>query len=240
MIAKPRLIIQLPADERGLSPDVVKRFDKLTRKLQRTDLKRAQRDDALDERASIEHAPKARRESEQLEQGIAETLALASARGEKVKRAKQQVRIVSRGGLAQAYEDGHLIHPLGKDESTALYEAGKRYRDAFEVVEGLTSGTGASAGFGPKAPQIRVVEAGLDLLAMRAAITHRQRRVLDLICGKDMRIRAAATALRRGAPSTKIALRAGLTTLAHLKIEPSTRRLAEIKAIAAAIATVRS
>jgi hypothetical protein len=221
-------LIQLPADERGLPPDVVRRFDALHRKLARRDLRPKDREVAENELQALVGSLPAAREKASLDRSIAETVALAQAKGEDVKQTKTGTRILSRGGLFQAYEDGHMEPEHGPLSATDLYLAGKRYRDAYEIIEGMTTGGGTPAGFGPKAPQMRVIEAGADLEAMRAAITPRQRAVLDLVCGKDRRLRTAAAELRRGFPSVRNSLRGGLRAVAELKVDRDPVRLARL------------
>lgn len=219
--ASASILIELPANERGLPAREVERFDKARADLlnPRLALREDQRETRARIIAAIEERPKAEAERAWLKQSAAETMALAQARGEDVRADKGRVRIVSRGGLKQAYEDGHLNQAGGKITSTDLYEAGQRYRTAYEATEGMTTGQREGSGFSGRAPQVRIVEAGLALQAMRALITDRQRAVLDLVCGKDIRLRTAATELRRGFPSAKNSLRGGLLLLVGLKVE---------------------
>jgi DNA-directed RNA polymerase specialized sigma24 family protein len=97
-----------------------------------------------------------------------------------------------------------------------LYRTGISYREAFEIAEGQTSsgGEGGGGGSGPKAPQPRLIQAGEDLADMRKGLNPRQRKVLDMVCGLDMRVREAATAMRAGVPATERALRGGLAMAA--------------------------
>jgi hypothetical protein len=67
------------------------------------------------------------------------------------------------------------------------------YRDAYLIGEGeISSGGEGGGGFGPKAPQPRRAEASQDLADMRRRLGDLQRKVLDLVCGKDMRCCEAA------------------------------------------------
>jgi hypothetical protein len=221
--------ILLPANERGLSPAFVARFDRLKRRLARNDLKPTQRNQALDELDEMVRAPGIAADRAAISEAIAETIALAEGRGETVApaRATGPIRIMSRGGLRQAYEDGHLAPERGTLRSDDLWEAGKRYRDCFEAVEGMTaSQKGGGGGFGPKGPQPRILEAGDRLKQMRDALTDRQIAVVDMVCGEDKRLRVAADELRRGFLGAKNSLRGALTILATLKIER--RSLAEV------------
>lgn len=219
--AEKKLLIQLPEAERGLGSFHIARFDKLKRKLARTDLRLPDRARAEDELAELIAAPKAAAEQASLDRSLAETVALAAARGEDVRKDGKtgRTRILSRGGLCQAYED-RLIDPLhGPLSADDLYSAGKRYRDAYEVSEGLTTGRGGGSGFGPKGPQPRMLEAAYTLAKMREKLSQRQIDVLDLVCGQDVRLRVAATELKRGFPGCRNSLRGGLAIIAELKIE---------------------
>jgi hypothetical protein len=67
------------------------------------------------------------------------------------------------------------------------------YRGAYLIGEGeISSGGEGGGGFGPKAPQPRRAEASQDLADMRRRLSDLQRKVLDLVCGKDMRCCEAA------------------------------------------------
>lgn len=116
------------------------------------------------------------------------------------------------GGLEQALDKGWLEHPHGGPEADALYAIGEKYRDAYEVNEGRKSNQGGGdGGFGPKGPQLRIVEAGEFLAVTRAPLTSRQRRVLDLVCGDGHRCRRTAAIMQAGLPATIRALRGGLS-----------------------------
>lgn len=130
---------------------------------------------------------------------------------------RQSVRLRRLGGMAHAYESGHL-GDRATNVALWLKEAGDLYRDLYEVVEGQAGKGEGGGGFGPKGPQTRLVRAGEQLAAMRANLTPRQRRTLDLVCGEDHRIRDAASTMRAGVPSTQRALRGGLkAAMAGLK-----------------------
>lgn len=124
-----------------------------------------------------------------------------------------RVRLGDRGGgLEQALDKGWLDHPHGGPEASELYAVGEKYRDAYEVNEGRKSNHGgAGGGFGPKGPQLRIVEAGEFLAITRAVLNKRQRRVLDLVCGDGHRCRRAAAIMHAGLPATTRALRGGLS-----------------------------
>lgn len=210
------LRIELPDAERGMSPAQLARFDKLQRKLLRPDLRPAQREATRDELDALIAAPRIAQERQWQQSANDETVALAEGRHEAVKVVGPATRILSRTGLVQAYEDGHLGE---RSEANGRLTAGIAYRAAFELAEGKTTGERGLSGFGPRAPQVKKLEAAEALKAMRAKLTPRQQEVLDLVCGHDMRLRVAATQLRRGFPATKIGLRAGLSALIGLKIE---------------------
>lgn len=121
--------------------------------------------------------------------------------------------IRSRGGaLEEALDKGWLQPPHGGPDPQALYDLGVRYRAAYEIAEGRTTNQGGEGGggFGPKGPQLRVVEAGELLAITRRPLTARQRRVLDLAAGQDIRCRRVAAIMHAGFPSTQRALRGGL------------------------------
>jgi len=140
-----------------------------------------------------------------------ETIGLARARGEDVEQTGIRVRILTRQGIQQAFEEGHMTPALGPMSADDLHVTAKAYRDAYEVAEGMTGRSGEGAGgYGAKGPQIRVIEAGEVLAVMRLELTQRQIEVLDRVCGQDMRLRETATVLRRGFPSTKNSLIMGL------------------------------
>lgn len=143
---------------------------------------------------------------------INETVALAKARGEDVELPKRGgARIMSRQGIQQAFEEGHMTPTLGPMTADHLHDTAKTYRDAYEIAAGLAGRSGdGSGGYGAKGPQIKLVEAGEILAIMRLDLTQRQVDVLDRVCGQDMRLREAATVLRRGFPSTKNSLIMGL------------------------------
>lgn len=113
------------------------------------------------------------------------------------------------GGIEEAYEKGHLDGRGAKAE--ALKSIGERYGKAYEIDEGKTSSRGeGGGGFGPKGPQLRLVEAGETLAILRQGLSKRERDVLDKVCGDQLRTRQAATALKAGFPATARALRGGL------------------------------
>lgn len=143
----------------------------------------------------------------------AETIALARARGEEVDDRGSATRMLTRTGIAYAFEKGHLDPPHGPMTREILCETAFRYRMAYLVASGgLTPEKGAGGGFNAKGPQSRLVEMGEELATMRLNLTKRQEDVLDNVCGLDMRPREAATVLRRGFPSVLRSLVSGLET----------------------------
>jgi hypothetical protein len=114
-------------------------------------------------------------------------------------------------GIDHAHDAGYLSKSWR--ESERLHKIGVDYRDAYIVVEGeSTGGGGGGGGGGPKAPQPRQIEMGQMLADMRLGLNRRQRDVLDLVCGEDMRLREATLKLGLGDPRT--AERALVTGLA--------------------------
>lgn len=232
--------IELPAEERGLPPEQVERYDQAREDLNnpRLRLSDKQRDARAATMGVVERRPIETRDREWRERTEAETAALAVARGEEVGRTKAGgLRIMSRGGLQQAYEDGHLDPVHGKLTATDMYEAAKAYRNAYEAYEGQTTGgKEGGGGFSSKGPQLRVLKAGVMLAQMREALTPQQQAVIDLVCGQDVRLRAAATQLGRGFPATRNALRGGLRAIVEQGTEAPEDFAEHLRAKAAAIA----
>ncbi|MEI6439039.1 MAG: hypothetical protein WCO83_02430 [Alphaproteobacteria bacterium] len=115
-------------------------------------------------------------------------------------------------GLDHALAKDHLAGARPKPAPEALYEIGLRYGEAYEIAIGQTTNRpeGGGGGFGPKGPQLRVIEAADMLTIMRKDMTTRQLSVLNLVCGHQMRLREAATSLGYGFPAARNALKAGL------------------------------
>lgn len=153
-----------------------------------------------------------------LERALTESVNLALARGELVgdqpiagSKAKRKI-MLSRGlGLEHARDNGYLTGAHGRDETDDLYRAGVAYREAYEVIDGLAGRRGeGGGGFGPKGPQVRQAEAGQALAIMRGAMSDRQRRVVDAVCGKGLGMFEAAKDAGVGVPASRNALRGGL------------------------------
>jgi hypothetical protein len=135
------------------------------------------------------------------------------SRGLPVLKYDKQTRARKLTGIEHAFHAGYLEGGHGSNSQDALREVGLIYAESYEVAVGGTSSSGeGGTGYGAKGPQLRVIEAGDRLKIMRAGLTKRQRDVLDLVCGQDMRVREAATALKAGFPATERALRGGLET----------------------------
>jgi hypothetical protein len=118
-------------------------------------------------------------------------------------------------GIEHAYAAGYLRGHKGMPGAEALRQAGLDYGKAFVIVEeGIAradlEATGGGSDGRPKAPQARLIEAGNELAIMRKALTKRQRDVLDLVCGKEFRVREAAAKIGSEFPATNRALAHGL------------------------------
>lgn len=134
-------------------------------------------------------------------------------KGQPVMLVERVHRAVIRTGLGHALEKGHLQGGQGAPRGEALYAAGCMYGAAFEISVGRIASSGErGGGFGPKGPQVRIVEAGDRLQIMRRGLSARELRVLDLVCGEGLRARQVATAMSAGFPATVRALRSGLRT----------------------------
>lgn len=134
-------------------------------------------------------------------------------------------------GIDHASAAGYLG---GWRQAERLHSIGVDYRDAYIVIEGEASGRGeGGSGFGPKAPQPRILELGQRLADMRRGLNIRQRDVLDLVCGKDLRLREATALLRLGDPrTTQNALVSGLRAAAQSLEDERSKRQTEDKAAA--------
>jgi hypothetical protein len=218
----PRIInaarepITLPEHERGLSPEEVARFDKAKSDLAnpRLALSEAQKHTRAVTMAAVENSRVGEALKRWQEQAAAETARLARARGEDVEVQGDRVRIMSRGGLRQAYEDGHL----GSDSET-LHAKARELRDDYELAVGMATpirGEGAT-GFRKAAPQQKRIEASYRLARYREALTSRQWEIVELVCCHDMRLRTAAELLCRGIPGAKNSLRGGLSQIAQME-----------------------
>lgn len=153
------------------------------------------------------------------EAAMQESLSLASARGELVVQEEVDGHKVTRtwrgNGLEDALHKGYLTADHGPDRTNELYTTGLRYRQAFEIAQGQTTSRGeGSGGFGPKGPQVRIVEAGALLAKMREGLSTKELRVLDAICGEGLGLFQATKRLHLGVLAGRRCLRGGLTTAA--------------------------
>lgn len=142
-----------------------------------------------------------------------ETATLAEGRGERVRRFHGRVIVSSRCGLTMAYEDGKLDSNASKLCAEELFNAGRRYRDAYEISMGMTSSRG-EGGSGAKGPQVRKIEAGQDLDMLRAGLSAQQARTLDAICGESQTLATWAKACRIHFDEAQDQLIRGLETAA--------------------------
>lgn len=131
-------------------------------------------------------------------------------------------------GIDHAFASGYLDAGRGPAHPERLKEIGEKYGEAYEIVEGAKTnrGDGVGGGFGPKGPQVKLLEAGIDLAVMRGALVKREREVLDLVCGRHHRCTEAATILKSDVRTVAAALRSGLF-LAGENLKAETRRRAE-------------
>lgn len=137
-----------------------------------------------------------------------------SRRGEPIVQIDRVTRAVNQSkahGLAQAFDKGWLNGGPGSPPAPVLLEIGLRYAAAFEALDPLRSGFGqeGGGGFSPKAPQVRVVEAGETLAILRRGLSDRERAILDVVCGKGDQLRTI-TKTRNGFPAAQRRLRNGL------------------------------
>jgi hypothetical protein len=134
---------ELPANERGLPPDQVERFDKARADLlnPRLALKEGQKDERARTMGNVEDLPKQAAEKVWRATAMLETVALAKARGEDVQ-TKGAVRVNSHDGLWSVFDLGKLTH--------AQLDDGLFYREGWESRSadmgsqlGQTTGGGA-------------------------------------------------------------------------------------------------
>lgn len=148
-----------------------------------------------------------------IEGALAETQVQAELRGQAVAVSKTgPATTTEKTGLEDAKAKGYLEAEHGPDRSEDLYRTGVRYREAYEIARGQTTSKGdGGGGFGPKGPQLRIVEAGEDLATMRSALTMKEAAVLDSICGEGLGLFQTTIRCRMGTPAVRRALRGGLT-----------------------------
>jgi hypothetical protein len=176
-------------------------------RLQREEVDRRWADGATEETVGL-----ARERGEEVESVLVETNHIDSGRyGDEINVITTKSRPMAiRSGLEHAFAKGHLDCGIGPRRPEALLATGRLYREAVEISIGRTSTSGEGAGGGKTGPQLRIIEAADRLKIMRGGLSPKQVRVLDLVCGADLRVRKAADILSAGFPSTVNALRAGL------------------------------
>lgn len=142
-----------------------------------------------------------------------ETVALAEARGEVVERGKRGIRIMTRGGLDQAYDAGYMA-PNGDSHLTPadLRRTAETYRDCYEKTSGMTTPSQSGSGGQAMPWAVSLAQAGEDLATMRRGLTKLEIEVLDRVCGQDMRARETATVLHRSFLKVREALAGALTS----------------------------
>lgn len=125
-------------------------------------------------------------------------------------------------GIEHAYFSGHLQGVGGLPSPEALRAVGLQWGQAFVIVCGQAGRTGeGGGGYGPKAPQPRMVEAGEARAIMAGTLqrpgltltrlTQRQVDLLDDVCGREIVLRDVA-ATRGLVPALKRRLRLSLAT----------------------------
>jgi hypothetical protein len=163
-------------------------------------------------------------EAETAEPALDENGARLIDKGRAVMIYGREIRARKLTGIDHALAEGSLGAVEG-EEADRLYRIGLTYQEVYAIAEGQsTRGSGAEGGGGsggPPAPQPRQMEAALKLLTMRRHLSERQRRVLDLVCGQQLKVREATVVYRdskgRGAgfPATERALVLGLKVAAQ-------------------------
>jgi hypothetical protein len=124
-------------------------------------------------------------------------------------------------------EHAHANGDLGDGWRTAerLHKIGVDYRTAYESAEGCSGGEGGGGGGSePAAPQPRAIELSQKLKDFRKDLSPRQRAVLDMVCGQDMRVGEASRKMAAHPDTTKKALREGLDRAAKSRAEEVERR----------------
>lgn len=140
-------------------------------------------------------------------------------------------------GIDHAHDAGYLSRSWR--ESERLHKIGVDYRDAYEIVEGATGGEGEGGGSsGPKAPQPRLVEAGEKLSDFRRDLSQRQRDVLDMVCGEDLRLRDVAARMHAHFETSEKALREGLARAGESRAAAIARREGDDESTGARVARI--
>ena len=201
--------LSLPAEERGVHAAVAGAWERHRRNLSHVNPKTRQK--AWDAMAAIERGLIEAPERDWRQRAIAETVALARARGEEVEPGREgaRTRILSRGGFDAARRKGYLD---GLAQSVQeLWDIGQLYQDCFERVEGLktperTGGTGRGRG----GPQHALLHCAEVLAILRGGQPSAQIVALDLICALDLSINLAAMVTGRHRLTMAGRLREGL------------------------------
>ena len=201
--------LRLPADERGVHPALAGAWERHRRNLSHVNPKT--RAKAWDAMAAIERGLAEAPDRDWRQRAIAETVALAKARGEEVEpgREGQRIRILSRGGFDAARRKGYLDRlPQPAHE---LWDTGLMYQDCFERVEGqMTPERTGPTGRGRGGPQHALLHCAEVLAILRAGQPSAQIVALDLICALDLSINLAAMVTGRHRMTMTRRLREGL------------------------------
>jgi hypothetical protein len=203
--------LQLPAGEGGTSASMVARWDK-HRALLNHDLPKT-RDNAWEELAKLDREMAETPLRRWREGAIAETVALATNRGEEVEPVKpdQKTRILSRGGLDAARRAGYL-DSIGDWKTEEVWAIAQMYQDCFERVQGQgTPDRSGGGGRGRGGPQYALLNCGEALITLRGNQTIGQIMALDLICGFDVSIAQVAMITQRRRETISGRLREGLS-----------------------------
>jgi len=201
--------LSLPAGERGVHPAVAGAWERHRRNLSHVNPKTRQK--AWDAMAAIERGLAEAPDRDWRQQAIAETVALARARGEEVEpgREGQRIRILSRGGFDAARRKGHLDGLAYAAQE--LWDTGLLYQDCFERVEGqMTPERTGPTGRGRGGPQHALLHCAEVLAILRAGQPSAQIVALDLICALDLSINLAAMVTGRHRLTMGGRLREGL------------------------------
>ena len=237
-----RRTAQVAADPDHLSRDEVRRLAKAERKAASPDAATAAA--GRREIVDLERRRRARREEMALAAGLAETSALARARGEEVKiesvritspilddhgarivlrglplyrqESVARVRICSRGGLQRAFERGELDG--GRIKAERLYETGKAYRWAYEASTGLTTPQRNLASVSAHAP-LRASAGPQDAVFAAGEVLRDYRRGLsERACAVLDRVCGLDMTIR----ATALALKADPRTVGRIRVKALT------------------
>jgi hypothetical protein len=203
--------VRLPLCERGLNTGVEAAWDRNRRNLSHPNPKTRQK--AWDTLAGIERSLSGDLDRDWRQKAIAETVALAKARGEQVEPGKpdQKTRITSRGGFDAARRKGYLDGLSHNPQE--LWDIGQLYQDCFERVEGqMTPDRSGSTGRGRGGPQHALLHCAEVLIILRGNQTRAQIVALDLIAALDLHVDLAAQVTGRHRLTMLARLRDGLCT----------------------------